>query len=385
MSRSRIRPSVPALGQQSAVSADLLREIVDPHGRHVLARTGGAHKSRGQNTRDWARVIVASIARGVLATVLGLAFYAAAPAVIGWHPTTEMTASMMPRIRTGDVVVSVPVAAEAVQVGKVILFDDPDHPGKLRLHRFVEWGDGGMLRTAGDANPQPDSTPVHPSAVWGVGMLRVPWVGLPILWIREGQWLFVALVSAGLTLLIGLTGLDRRLRTRVQDPAAGPPDTPPRARPAWPFRAGAAAAATLFVAGSLVSFGPTPAALAAGFTGTTVNSTSRFTAGTVPLATGLTCTDNADGRTVTIGWTYGGTVVPDSFDVLNGNQVVASTTTGSTTSAVVTTNAILSLFPSYTLTVRANITANTAWSSTSTSTTSVKLTGLLLSPVRCNT
>lgn len=385
MSRSRIRPSVPALGRQSAVSADLLREIVDPHGRHALARTGGAQNSRAQNTRDWARVIVASIARGVLATVLGLAFYAAAPAVIGWHPTTEMTASMMPRIRTGDVVVSVPVAAEAIQVGKVILFDDPDHPGKLRLHRFVEWGDGGMLRTAGDANPQPDSTPVHPSAVWGVGMLRVPWVGLPILWIREGQWLFVALVSAGLTLLIGLTGLDRRLRTRAQDPAAGPPNTPPRARPAWPFRAGAAAAATLFVAGSLVSFGPTPAAMAAGFTGTTVNPTSRFTAGTVPLATGLTCTDNADGRTVTIGWTYGGSVVPDSFDVLNGNQVVASTTTGSATSAVVTTNAILSLFPSYTLTVRANITANSAWSSTSTSTTSVKLSGLLLSPVRCNT
>jgi hypothetical protein len=62
----------------------------------------------------------------------------------------------------------------------------------------------------GDANPADDSTPVNPADVAGVGVMRIPWVGLPGLWVREGN--AVALVAAAaVALLIGwVAQIDRR-------------------------------------------------------------------------------------------------------------------------------------------------------------------------------
>ncbi|MEG8033804.1 S24/S26 family peptidase [Sphingomonas sp. LR61] len=136
---------------------------------------------------DWGRVVVGTVARGVVATLLGLALWAAAPALIGWQPTTVMTGSMEPRLTPGDVVVSRPVASGEVRTGKILLADDPDQPGHLRMHRYVEDGPGGTLVTKGDANPQQDSTPLERSAVHGVAFLRIPFVGAPVLWLRQGS------------------------------------------------------------------------------------------------------------------------------------------------------------------------------------------------------
>lgn len=164
---------------------------------------------------DWGRVVVATLARGIVATLLGLALWAAAPAVIGWQPTTVMTGSMEPRLTPGDVVVSRPVSAGDVRMGKVLLVDDPDQPGHLRMHRYVEDGPRGTIVTKGDANPRQDSTPVEPSAVHGVAFLRVPFVGAPIVWLRAGEWGKVGMLALGLVAVLALCTIDGSLRRLV--------------------------------------------------------------------------------------------------------------------------------------------------------------------------
>lgn len=165
-----------------------------------------------QAVLDWARVVVATLARAVVVLALGLAFWAVAPAALGWQPTTTMSGSMEPRISVGDVVVSRPVASTELRVGQVLLTDDPDHDGRLRFHRYAEAQAGGGIVTKGDANPDADSSPVAADQVHGVGVLRVPLVGLPVTWVHEGRTAPLALLGLAGVLLLALTTVDRSLR-----------------------------------------------------------------------------------------------------------------------------------------------------------------------------
>jgi signal peptidase len=297
---------------------------------------------------DWSRILVATVARGLIIALLGLAFWAAAPAVLGWQPTTVVTGSMEPRIRVGDVVVSRPVPMDLVQTGHVLLADDPDHPGHLRLHRYAQALGGGMMVTKGDANPAVDSTPIGAAAVHGVGFLRVPSIGMPVVWAREGQWLPLMLLALGVAALLALTTVDReqrRICAEVQAAAAGAGPGESRvgsavpALAAWPSRrsirhrarrlrrlrtASAALALALLVTTPLATM-PTEAAAAPLFAQTS-SPASSFTAGTVVAPTVLTCTNISGG--VRIGWTYTGeTPSTLRFAVSSGSTVAASTTT----------------------------------------------------------
>ncbi|RKR75218.1 signal peptidase I [Frondihabitans australicus] len=411
MSASTAGRSGAAAQTTRVADAERLREIVDPHHRH-----SSGPDPRAQDARDWLRLIVASVARGLIATVLGLAFWAAAPAVLGWHPTTVMTGSMEPRIHPGDVVVSVPVPPAKIQLGKVILFRDPAHPGELRLHRYYRVGPGGSLVTKGDANPTADATPVARSAVEGVALLRVPWIGLPILWLHEGKWLYLAITAAVLTLLLGFTGIDSDLRHGRGDPARVRRLETERGRKAVAkaeasrsayieaerkaitrrtirlrarrvkrLRVAGGALALILLAGAATSMAPTPAALAASWVGTTSNPTSNLTAATAVAPTGLTCTNNADGSTVTIGWSYAGSVTPATFSVIN-NGTVYATAPGTSTSTTLSVTSLLGLgLATYPVSVRTDLVAgNTAWTAMSTTTVGVKVTALLgITSVRC--
>ncbi|MDP4334684.1 S24/S26 family peptidase [Curtobacterium sp. A7_M15] len=360
---------------------------------------------------DWGRVVVATLARGVVATLLGLALWAAAPAVIGWQPTTVMTGSMEPRLTPGDVVVSRPVSAGDVRVGKVLLVDDPDQPGHLRMHRYVEDGPRGTLVTKGDANPQQDSTPVEPSAVHGIAFLRVPFVGAPIVWLRGGEWGKIGMLALGLVAVLALCTVDGSLR-RLVEPAGSSSDDDPSpdagdgpdgvgdgrearvdpaphvpsdattvvsrrtlrrsARRTRRSRRLGGAAVVLVLAGGAGVLLPSEA-VAAPWSHTTSTSTS-FAALTVPPATALTCTANGDGS-VNIGFAYGGPTAT-SFSVMSGTTVLA---TGATSPVRVTGSGLLNLGQVYTVTVRVNYLGN--WTSTSTATTRVQtaLVGTTLS------
>lgn len=164
----------------------------------------------------WLRLIVASVARAVLGVVVALGAWGAAPTIVGWQPTTVMSGSMLPRLFIGDVAVAMPTATDRLATGQVLLFDDPDHQGRLRLHRFVGVDANGLLITRGDANNADDSSHVAADTIAGVAVLRVPMIGVPIIWLKEGQLVNVALLAAALILLLALTIVDHDLQRRTE-------------------------------------------------------------------------------------------------------------------------------------------------------------------------
>jgi signal peptidase I len=336
---------------------------------------------------DWGRVVVGTLARGVVATLLGLALWAAAPALIGWQPTTVMTGSMEPRLAPGDVVVSRPVAPSDLRVGKILLADDPDQPGHLRMHRYVEDGPDGTLVTKGDANPQQDSTPLERSAVHGVevGRLALALVGVLALCTVDGS--LRRYVSgdgdegdeSGPSASSGTAGDGQEARS-------GPATSLPagsRSRVHGLHRADRRPHGHRLVAGALAVLVGTglgvlqpTAAVAAPF-GATTSTSAAFSALTLPQATALTCTANADGS-VSIGFAYGNVAAlpATSFTVVSGTTELA---TGTTSPVRVTGFGLLNLGRTYTVAVRAN--SGTTWTSTSTATTRVQtaLAGTTLS------
>jgi signal peptidase I len=166
-------------------------------------------------SRAWAALVLATPARITLIAAMCLLFWAAVPALWGWTPTTVSSDSMAPGIRTGDVVISIPVDASTVKAGQVLLVESPDHAGQLRLHRMVGVNEAGELITKGDANPTDDSTPVARAAVQGVAFLKVPFVGLPGFWAREGNFFALVVLAAGASGILALSGLDRGLFRRL--------------------------------------------------------------------------------------------------------------------------------------------------------------------------
>ena len=153
----------------------------------------------------WLALSVTVLARTVLVTVLGLVLWSLAPAALGWESTVVSSGSMTPALRTGDVAVVRPVDGAAVRPGQVLLVDDPDRPGGLRLHRLVAVEDGG-LRLQGDANAAADTALVDPAAVHGVGVLRIPAVGLPVVWAGERDWPALVLTAAGALAVLAAAG-----------------------------------------------------------------------------------------------------------------------------------------------------------------------------------
>lgn len=347
---------------------------------------------------DWGRVVVATAARAVVATLLGLALWSAAPALLGWHPTTVMTGSMAPRLAPGDVVVSRPVASAEIRPGQILLADDPDQPGHLRMHRFVEPGPDGTVVTKGDANPQVDSTPIERSAVHGVGFLRVPSVATPVLWVREGRWVEVGTVALALVAVLLLCTVDAPLRRRGprhrgdggHAGSGGPTGDGREARLASAgqvprgahapahrtrrtshssgvVRRGVVAGLAVIVTGAAaVTAGPAQAAPFGRTTGTLVG----LTAGVTAKATALTCR-NANGSVV-IGWSYSGDV-PRSFSVLDTTDgtVLATTTSGTASAQTVQLSGLLGLGVNHAVKVQTNDLGS--WTATSTESVPVKL------------
>jgi signal peptidase I, archaeal type len=240
-------------------------------------------------------LLIAVVCRGLLAMLVSLLVWSVLPVALGWHVTVVMSGSMEPALRPGDVVASRPVSVQQVRPGQVLLVDDPDHAGRLRLHRLVRINPDGTLTLRGDANPAADSTPVRRSAVRGVGSLRVPLVGSPAYWAqthRSGQ-----LVEGAAALVLLLAGAcawrdeeddsDGDSRDDTGDdsgtgpgpdaeipqaaPQAGIPVSEPGIRRAAFVARGARLAGTGLLTLGLVGAGMAtgPAALAAPFKGTT--------------------------------------------------------------------------------------------------------------------
>jgi signal peptidase len=134
-------------------------------------------------------VIVAVLAQAVLASLVWLLVLAAAPRLLGARSVVVTGGSMQPSVMRGDVVIVLPAGPAAYRPGAVITFDDPNRPGSLVTHRVVEVRADGMLVTKGDHNHDRDAQPVAASAVRGRAVLRVPFIGSPVVWVRQQAWI----------------------------------------------------------------------------------------------------------------------------------------------------------------------------------------------------
>ena len=151
----------------------------------------------------WVALGVTALARMLLTVLASLALWAVAPAALGLHSTVVMTGSMLPRLVPGDIVLSRTVPADQLQLGQTLLFPDPDQPGHLRLHRWVDVAPDGRMVTKGDANPANDSTTITRADVVGVASIRVPYLGRPVVWVADGNPGQLVLVVVALLVVIG--------------------------------------------------------------------------------------------------------------------------------------------------------------------------------------
>jgi signal peptidase len=141
------------------------------------------------------------VARTVLIAWCSAVFWALAPLVAGMGSHVILSGSMAPKLRPGDVVVTMAVDVDRLSPGMIVSFPDPENPKRNIIHRVARLESDTMVRTRGDANQTEDSTPISVSSIKGVGIIRIPFVGLPAYWARTSQYVALS-VTAGLLFLI---------------------------------------------------------------------------------------------------------------------------------------------------------------------------------------
>ena len=140
--------------------------------------------------------------------VIAIVFVAAALLVfaspfLGWNIDVVLSGSMEPAIQTGGVVVILPVDPDNVKVGDVVTYSSLS--GKsLTTHRVIAIEDQPERQfiTKGDANRNPDPSPILPSQIVGIVVLSFPYVGYLITYIRTPVG-FVFVLGVPALLIIG--------------------------------------------------------------------------------------------------------------------------------------------------------------------------------------
>lgn len=145
------------------------------------------------------RQTVALLSRMYLVVTVTFVACVLIPMVLSWTPTIVMSESMTPNIKPGDVLVAQPIAQDqikpTIRKGQVLLARDPAHPETLVTHRVHALFDqtGNFITTKGDANKDPDSTPMPLKNILGYERIHVPMIGLPIQAMRAGNYAPLAL------------------------------------------------------------------------------------------------------------------------------------------------------------------------------------------------
>lgn len=113
----------------------------------------------------------------------------------GWRPVVITGGSMLPTLRVGDVLLVEDHPDDLLGQRSVITYE-PTRGTEAVTHRIHEvLPESQTYITKGDANPNVDTDPVTPAQVLGVGRLVIPLLGLPMIWLRSGE--FPALIALG--------------------------------------------------------------------------------------------------------------------------------------------------------------------------------------------
>jgi len=162
----------------------------------ALETPAASEPARRRDFGSSARLWGGFFGRAWLWFVAGCLVVTFVPMAFGWRPYVVESGSMQPRIKVGDVILSSPEHDAKKLLGHVTVFKDPDasRAGTVKSHRVVAINPDGTLQTKGDANPTPDPVALPMSDVKGIGRLLVRWIGLPLIWVQQAQWLKLGLL-----------------------------------------------------------------------------------------------------------------------------------------------------------------------------------------------
>ena len=144
------------------------------------------------------------------AVVLGLLTLVVGPRL---HPIQAFyvrTGSMSPSIPVGALVVATRASAGDLDPGDVIVFQRPDRPGMLVVHRIAsveQTASGPVFVTKGDANGSPDGWEVPASGDGWRAVYSISRVGFVVGWLhaavsRRGWLGSLAIVVAAYALIV---------------------------------------------------------------------------------------------------------------------------------------------------------------------------------------
>ena len=169
------------------------------------------------------RHLVAPVAAVAVALLLPLAILLGTAWLFGWRFQPVETNSMAPGYPAGSLAVVQPIDVGEVEPGMVIVFADPQDPGRLIAHRVVKQltGDPPAFQTKGDANAATDPFPVSAASVRGKVTWAVAGLG-GVVSAVQGAPAVLLLVVLPLGILVVTEVLDRRRRVSIT--AAGDGD-----------------------------------------------------------------------------------------------------------------------------------------------------------------
>jgi signal peptidase I len=173
--------------------------------------------SRRARLADRGRFGLLLVARSSLIVVATWLVIALLPILFGWRPLLILTGSMEPAVSPGDVVlVSTLPDGIDYEPGMVVAFDTVDVEGEpiVKVHR-ITGPDGDGFVTRGDANASPDSGVRSREDIVGAARLLVPFIGLPVVWLREDPAALAAWFALTIAaVLLALPPAERRKTRR---------------------------------------------------------------------------------------------------------------------------------------------------------------------------
>jgi signal peptidase I len=153
----------------------------------AMAPSAGRVRSLLRGARTFGAAAATGFALAIAATLLlPLAFHG--------RPLTVMSGSMTPYIRTGDVVIALPIAPLDARPGDIVSFNDPSRGGKLVTHRVRQMRRQGPhvnFVTRGDANTGVEKWSVRADHRISRTVLRLPKLGFPLVFARTRTGLLV--------------------------------------------------------------------------------------------------------------------------------------------------------------------------------------------------
>lgn len=144
---------------------------------------------------------------GAIVVVLLFIFFIVIPTLTETlHFLTVLSGSMEPSMHTGDIVVSMKIDVNTIQIGDIITFryDDETDPNRCVTHRVSNItydGDNTYFSTKGDSNEENDTRIVKSSEVIGKVVFIIPYLGYISNFARS-IWGFMLFIVIPVSLII---------------------------------------------------------------------------------------------------------------------------------------------------------------------------------------